>query len=1229
MYSSDEKLVSQTLAGDRDAFGVLVRKYQGVVYTYAFQRVRNEADSQDISQEVFLRAYRHLYQLRHPHRFRSWLYTIMANECNRWLKRVSKKRQREIALEDAADDALQVEPAHTVPTPGWEIDLEQAISALSDDNRVAVAMFYMGECSLKEISEFLGVSANTVKGKLYRARQQLGSAMSVRYGRYLKSHTLKGGFLMQLTEQIRRIPTPAMAFTWSSTTVSKTLFSLITALCVLIGLIGGRIHTSTELSGNQLWPTRSDATRWPIEAAFYTPDQYAASTSVSGIPTPSGKHPLATANRAPTRQITQSNDIRLSSTNRGGKNTVPKLAATAAGNEGEKLVYSGRVVDSGGAPVADAEVFYSMRLKPSKSVTRTGADGAFSFEFLRPEPKKRDRVHIIAMHPNHAIGWQELQPESTSDVEIQLGAPAIISGKILNEAGEPIENAEARIQYLVTVDLTTGEHGVGLGIDAMPISPAKTNADGEFVLRGLPLGATTNLVTQGPGYAMELHFSVAVGTMGLEFRLKREGRVEGNLSFAGTGEPVKNAAVLLEGIHPTDGWGRTNTDANGKYLLKNIAPGTYNLFLHEGPDGWTAVAKEHIVVVEGQTVSGVDLILVQGGFITGRVTDRDTGDPIANHHISFHDAARPQSQASVHGTHTDETGVYRLRAAPGSALVYTSAPNGYLGGIRLVSKQVVVVESETVTADFQFSKGIELRGRALTSAGKPVSGAKITNITDVSDWFREYGNKTDEQGEFTVAGLEAGRKLVLKAEHSKLGLRGKAEVEVQPGASVEIQMERYDRVKVSGRVLNRRGEPIPSVNVFLMHQWDGQDDPRLGSTVTVTDGGGRFRDIELIVGDEYVIRADADGYLPAETGMFTPDSQMTQVSDLILLPAPTDPYFIEGRVTDNTGEPVGGAYLETNHRSQHWMTQTDDSGDYRLNNLSMAVVMQLHINHPEYAFHTFRILKTNQRHDLVLVKAVGYIAGKVVDTKGSPIENVSVTVEPQEDYTTGQLFHAVYTNSQGAFELKHINDPFVSIAIRTDQDYKSFDRIAVNQRDLVLTLTPNEPRPETAPEQQAQQEAQWSYYEAAHERFKSLVGQPAPDLAVAEWLSGPPASIGQLKGKTIIVYFWDLNYVDDRVQWVRLLNLLQEAYGEKGIVCLAICPATEMGERVERRIAEQSMSYSVGLDRPTAVVGAKGETSDQYAIGRYPFLLINAAGEIAGRASGHDLEAQIQTLLAD
>ena len=59
MRSDDEKLVSQTLSGDQDAFGVLVHKYQEMVYAYAFQKMRNEADAQDVTQEVFWRTYHH------------------------------------------------------------------------------------------------------------------------------------------------------------------------------------------------------------------------------------------------------------------------------------------------------------------------------------------------------------------------------------------------------------------------------------------------------------------------------------------------------------------------------------------------------------------------------------------------------------------------------------------------------------------------------------------------------------------------------------------------------------------------------------------------------------------------------------------------------------------------------------------------------------------------------------------------------------------------------------------------------------------------------------------------------------------------------------------------------------------------------------------------------------------------------------------------------------------
>ena len=1210
MRSDDEKLVSQTLSGDRDAFGVLVHKYQEMVYAYAFQKVRNEEDAQDVTQEVFWRAYHGLYQLRQPHRFRSWLYTIMSNECKRRLVSVIKTRQRETALEDAPHDALRIEPMHTAPTEGWQVDLEQALSELPDDNRVAVLMFYMGDHSLKEISEFLGVSVNTVKGKLYRARQQLGSALSDRYGSLLKRYKLKGGFLMQFMEQIRHIPSPTMASSWGSTAIGKILFSLIMALCVLIGI--ARHGTDSPMSQpiNQIGMGLT-------EVVLLAPITGATRSSVPVAPVQTENRPPAASSRASGNQGWQL--AARSATPGSGVNA--QLPAAAAKNGSEKLIFSGRVIDDNGVPVANAEVLYSVKFDQSESVTRTGVDGTFRFEFPRPELKKWDRVSIVATHPKHAIGWRNLPPQNAADIEIQLATPGIISGKIMNEAGEPIQNAEARIQHLFRGDPMSGRYEGGLGMEIMPIPTVKTDVNGEFVLHGLPQGATTNLETQGLGYAKEVHFKVPVGAEGLEFRLKREGRIEGRLSYAGTDAPVKDAMVARQGIHPTTGSGKTRIDANGNYLLTNLAAGMYNVYLYEGPEGWTAVAKELIKVVEGQTISEVDLTLVRGGFITGRVTDRDTNEPIANHHISFQDAARPESQVAGHSTETDENGVYRFRAALGRARVSTGTPEGYqdIGPVR---RYVDVVEAETVAVDFQFSKGVELIGRILTEVGKPVAGARIT---DVQAWYKEYG-KSDESGVFTVGGLRGGQKLALKAEHGELGLRGTVEVEVQPDASVEIRMEQYERVKVSGRVVSGEGEPMPSVNIGLM-RWDPQRHRGISAPVTVTDGDGQFREIELIVGDEYVIFAKAEGYREVETEMFTATAEMTQIADLILLPAGGQ-FFIEGRVTDTSGELVRGARVSIQRRSEHWEILTDKNGDYRFEDLPMAVLIELSLSHPEYAYHQFKILKTNQRQDLVLVKADGYLAGKVVDADGKPIERARVGVETKEEPSSGYIYSGVSTNVQGEFELKHIKDSIVSINVSHDRPYKIFENIAVNQRDLVLTLTPPEPRPEPTPAQRAEREAQRSYVNAAEERFKTLVNQPAPELSVAEWLSSFSTSIGDLKGKTVALHFW--HSVNFDVHQVRLLNILQEVYREKGLVCITICPATAAVETVKRHITEQSLFYPIGLDRPTAVIGAKGETFDRYAIGwSAPIVLINTAGKITGHVWDSELEDKIQILFAD
>ena len=253
----------------------------------------------------------------------------------------------------------------------------------------------------------------------------------------------------------------------------------------------------------------------------------------------------------------------------------------------------------------------------------------------------------------------------------------------------------------------------------------------------------------------------------------------------------------------SNGRGEAHVDENGAFVVKNLPRGLYDLYLGVAPDGWTAVPKGRILVTEGQTVSDVDLSLIRCGTITGRVTDTDTGEPIANHNVSIHDAAHPESLGKRHSAATDKTGVYHIRAAPGRALVFTRAPRDY-EDIGEVSRSVHVVAGETVTVDFQFAKGIELVIRMLTKAGKPVAGARVTE-----EWTRVVpeGGKSNEQGEYTLGGFWAGQPLFLRAEHIERGLRGTAEVEFQPGKTVEIRMERYEQVEVSGRVVNKNGEP--------------------------------------------------------------------------------------------------------------------------------------------------------------------------------------------------------------------------------------------------------------------------------------------------------------------------------------------------------------------------------------------------------------------------------------
>ena len=227
-YDDDAGLVKAVLDGDKDAFVFLVDRYQGAVYAYCLNQVPSEEDAKDVTQEVLLKAYLNLAQLKTPHAFRSWLYTIASNECRMW----HRKHQSHEALETVAETTT-IARGSDLET---QLTVKEEIDALPESQRLVILMHYFSGFSLKEIGEFLGTSREAIKARLFRARQRLGLRLKGTFEDYFDSST-KPNFCIAILEKITSLPKPSVA----DSPVSKAhrLAPLPVAAVLSVVLFGG------------------------------------------------------------------------------------------------------------------------------------------------------------------------------------------------------------------------------------------------------------------------------------------------------------------------------------------------------------------------------------------------------------------------------------------------------------------------------------------------------------------------------------------------------------------------------------------------------------------------------------------------------------------------------------------------------------------------------------------------------------------------------------------------------------------------------------------------------------------------------------------------------------------------------------------------------------------------------------------------------------------------------
>jgi len=181
IQAGETPLVERARRGDHDAFAALVDRRLAATFRTAIAILGNEADARDATQEIFLRAWRNLPELREADRFDAWFGRIVVNTCRTAIRGRRRRIVREISVGSLPGEGEQL-PSSAHPHDGRTADLdviERALDRLSASDRTLLALHHLEHLSLDEIGQRLGVPAKTVKSRLFSARRLLERALEV------------------------------------------------------------------------------------------------------------------------------------------------------------------------------------------------------------------------------------------------------------------------------------------------------------------------------------------------------------------------------------------------------------------------------------------------------------------------------------------------------------------------------------------------------------------------------------------------------------------------------------------------------------------------------------------------------------------------------------------------------------------------------------------------------------------------------------------------------------------------------------------------------------------------------------------------------------------------------------------------------------------------------------------------------------------------------------------
>jgi RNA polymerase sigma-70 factor (ECF subfamily) len=187
-YQDDNDYIGRVLSGDVAAYASLVNKHKNLVFSIVVKIVNSREDAEEISQDVFLKAYQSLNTFERKSKFSTWLYRIAYNAA---ISKTRKKKVEMVAIEEKVISNYSTDETgrnmNELDENDRQLILERALRHLPEEDNLLITLFYKNENSIEDISDITGLSASNVKVRLHRIRKKLYDEMNELIKKELKN----------------------------------------------------------------------------------------------------------------------------------------------------------------------------------------------------------------------------------------------------------------------------------------------------------------------------------------------------------------------------------------------------------------------------------------------------------------------------------------------------------------------------------------------------------------------------------------------------------------------------------------------------------------------------------------------------------------------------------------------------------------------------------------------------------------------------------------------------------------------------------------------------------------------------------------------------------------------------------------------------------------------------------------------------------------------------------